>query len=144
MPSSYLIVDSRTLPDYYEKVVQARDMLSSGKARDVSEAARLCGISRSTYYKYKDHVFRPGMDTGRKAVIALMLEHKPGMLGELISALAHYGANILTITQSLPVHGRANVVFSLDMSELTVSMDELIQLLGELRGAGGVKLLSIE
>ena len=52
MQSNYLIVDRRILPDYYEKVVQARDMLREGRVKEVSEAVKLVGISRSTYYKY--------------------------------------------------------------------------------------------
>ena len=49
MQSNYLIVDRRILPDYYEKVVQARDMLREGRVKEVSEAVKLVGISRSTY-----------------------------------------------------------------------------------------------
>lgn len=59
MQSNYLIVDRRILPDYYEKVVQARDMLREGRVKEVSEAVKLVGISRSTYYKYKDYIFAP-------------------------------------------------------------------------------------
>lgn len=64
MQSNYLIVDRRILPDYYEKVVQARDMLREGRVKEVSEAVKLVGISRSTYYKYKDYIFAPSNETG--------------------------------------------------------------------------------
>ena len=63
MQSNYLIVDRRILPDYYEKVVQARDMLREGRVKEVSEAVKLVGISRSTYYKYKDYIFAPSNET---------------------------------------------------------------------------------
>ncbi|MEG1547662.1 MAG: ACT domain-containing protein [Clostridia bacterium] len=144
MNDNYLIVDKRILPDYYEKVLMASDMLRDGRAHDVSEAARLCGISRSTYYKYKDYIFRTVDDVGRKAIVALMLSHEKGVLGEVLSELSLQGANILTITQSLPIHGKANVVISLDMSHLMLTIDELLPRLAMLRGASGVKLLSIE
>ena len=71
MQSNYLIVDRRILPDYYEKVVQARDMLREGRVKEVSEAVKLVGISRSTYYKYKDYIFAPSNETAcKKAVFA--------------------------------------------------------------------------
>ena len=56
MGSKYLVVDKSILPGYYEKVVEARKLLESGKVKDVSQAAKQVGISRSTYYKYRDYV----------------------------------------------------------------------------------------
>ena len=144
MNDGYLIVDKRILPEYYEKVVKARELLSVGKVKDVSEAARLCGISRSTYYKYKDHVFRPADEFGRKAVIAMMLGHEKGVLSEVLNILSYSGANILTITQSLPVNGRASVVISLDMSHMDRSMDDTLQEIAALSAASGVKLIAVE
>ena len=141
---NYLIVDKRVLPDYYEKVVEARAMLRDGRARDVSEAAKKLGISRSTYYKYKDYVFAPAEETGRKAVIALMLSHEKGTLSEVLNEISLSGGNILTITQSLPVHGRASVVISLDMAHMDAPIEELIRALAALRGASGVKLIEVE
>ena len=52
MGSKYLVVDKSILPGYYEKVEEARKLLESGKVKDVSQAAKQVGISRSTYYKY--------------------------------------------------------------------------------------------
>ena len=49
MDYDFFIVSKSVLPDCFEKVIQARELLRSGKTRDVSEAARIAGISRSTY-----------------------------------------------------------------------------------------------
>ena len=72
--SKYLLVDKAILPGYYEKVIEARSLLASGKAKDVSEAAKMVGISRSTFYKYKDYVFATNSDVEiRKAIISFTL-----------------------------------------------------------------------
>ena len=72
MKSDFLIVHKKILPVYYEKVLEARQMVESGAARDVSAAVRAVGISRSTYYKYKDFIYSPDSgDVGRKAVISM-------------------------------------------------------------------------
>ncbi|MDO5112041.1 MAG: ACT domain-containing protein [Clostridia bacterium] len=143
--SNYLIVDRRILPDYYGKVVEACEMLRSGHVKDVSEAVRIVGISRSTYYKYKDYVFAPGEDTlCKKAVISVMLSHETGVLSELLSLLSRVGANILTITQTLPVHEQANVVITLDMTHMRIAMDALLEAVAALRGASNVHLIAIE
>ena len=100
MLSKYLLVDKSILPSYYEKVIEAKALLSSGNVKDVSEAVKMVGISRSTYYKYKDYVFPISSDTGtRKAVVSMSLSHKAGLLGEVLGELSTQGANILTINQ---------------------------------------------
>ena len=145
MQSNYLIVDRRILPDYYEKVVQARDMLREGRVKEVSEAVKLVGISRSTYYKYKDYIFAPSNETAcEKAVFAFMLSHQQGVLSEVLNKFSELGANILTITQSLPIHGNANVVISVDMTNMTMAPDGIMDQLMSLRGVRSSKLIAIE
>ena len=143
--SNYLIVDKQILPEYYEKVLAAREMLRTGEVKEVSEAARRVGISRSTYYKYKDYLFQPNEDIEcRKAVFSMSLLHEPGILSQLINAIAALGGNILTITQSLPIHGNASVLLTLDTSNMQLSPHELCDKFSALRGTSSVKLLAIE
>ena len=145
MPDNYLIVHKSVLPDYYEKVLEARRLLESGKVREVSEAARMAGISRSTYYKYKDYVFEPAeISGGRKAVLELMLEHQPGVLSAVLSRLFGAGANILTITQSLPVLGKASVTLTIDVSGVSRGISALVSALESVDGVQSVRLLAIE
>ena len=145
MNSKYLLVDKRILPAYYDKVIEARTLLSSGKIKDVSEAAKAVGISRSTYYKYKDYIFSTNVDTdGRKAIISFSLSHKPGILSEVIGKLSSCGANILTITQNLPINSRAHVVVTLDVSCLSVEIEALVREINAIDKVSGTKLISIE
>ena len=145
MHSKYLLVDKSILPDCYEKVIEARNLVTSGKVRDVSEAVKQVGISRSTYYKYKDYVFMTNTDTEcRKAVISFSLSHKAGLLGEVLGVLSGVGANILTITQNMPVNSRAHVVLSIDISHMTYDMDTTIITLNRMDGVSNTKLIAIE
>ena len=145
MSANYLIIHKSVLPDYYEKVLEARRLLESGKVREVSEAARMAGISRSTYYKYKDYVFEPAEVSGsRKAVLELMLDHQPGVLSAVLSRLFGAGANILTITQSLPVLGKASVTLSIDISGMSRDISALVSALESVGGVESVRLLAIE
>ena len=145
MSGEYLIVHKSVLPDYYEKVLEARRLLESGKVREVSEAARMAGISRSTYYKYKDYVFEPEeVAGGRKAVLELMLDHQPGVLSAVLSRLFGAGANILTITQSLPVLGKASVTLSVDVGSVSRGIGSLVSALESVGGVESVRLLAIE
>ena len=74
MLENYLIIHKSILPEYYEKVLEVRRMMESGKKKDVSQCVREVGISRSTYYKYKDFIIEPTeFASGRKAVFSMML-----------------------------------------------------------------------
>ncbi len=145
MRSNFLIVDRSVLPDYLEKVVEARGMLRDGVAKDVSDAAKLAGISRSTYYKYKDFVFAPDDATlCKKAVFGMNLRHEQGILSDVLNTFSSIGANILTINQSLPIHGNANVVLSVDMTHVDLTTEELITKLRRRKGVTSMKLIAVE
>ena len=136
-----MIVDKRILPDYYEKVLKARAMLDAGTVKEVSEAVRLVGISRSTYYKYKDYIFAPNEDTVcKKAVLSLMLHHEKGVLSETLNTLSALGANILTINQSIPINGTALVTISAETTGMLISSEEL---LNNIHNTGGVKKVDV-
>lgn len=141
----YYIIDSSILPESFDKVIQARQLLESGKVRQVSEAVKIVGISRGTYYKYKDLVFLPEENMiDRKAVISLMLENRRGMLSKILQTVSESSASVLTINQNIPIHNIASIVISLDLSHLTGTVDDLLNNLKQVSGASNVQLVSIE
>ena len=145
MNEDYLIVRKKAVPAFFEKVLECRRLLETGEADDVSDAVRQAGISRSTYYKYKDYILEPSeMAGGRKAVLSMMLAHEPGVLSALLSCISDSGASVLTITQSLPIHNRASVTISLDVSSISCELTGLIALIGKTPGVEQAKLLAIE
>ena len=145
MLDKYLIVSKEILPEVFDKVIEARNYINDGTVKGISEAVKKVGISRSTYYKYKDYVFSPSENAmGRKAVIALMLRHKKGVLSEVINLLSSEKANIITLNQNIPINGKASVNISLDVSEMVISIDDLILKLRDNNEVASAKLLSIE
>ncbi|MCQ2552135.1 MAG: ACT domain-containing protein [Clostridia bacterium] len=142
--SEYLIVSKSVLPDYFEKVVEAREMIRSGAAKDVSEAVQKVGISRSTYYKYKDYIFAPAKgDSARKAVVSMILHHEKGILGRVLGVLGDGGANILTITQNPPISDRATVVLTMDISGVDTDVKELLNKISYIKGVERLSLIDI-
>lgn len=146
MEKDYLIVSRKILPDYLDQVIQARDLLSSHEVSSVTEAVKKAGISRSTFYKYKDYVYRAEEDLGstRKAVFSLLLRHEAGSLSEVLTAVSEHGGSVLTISQSLPVAGKASVLLALDISSMSCSPEELIKLLKSMKSVCSVHLDSME
>ena len=103
------------------------------------------GISRSTYYKYKDKILEPSQLTvGRKASLMLHLSHEAGMLSKVLKTLSACNANILTITQSLPIHGKASIMLSIDLGEMNAQLEQMIAELKAIDGVENVRLLALE
>lgn len=145
MKDKYLIVSKKILPDYYEKVIEARRILEEGKIKSVSEVVKMVGISRSTYYKYKDYIFLPSKSTiGRKALVSLMLEHKRGVLSDVINYLSVVNGNIITINQNMPINNSASVIISLDISDINIPIEEIISGLKDIPDVISGKLISLE
>lgn len=145
MKGDYLIVHKKILPVYYEKVLQARNLLESGAERDVSAAVRAVGISRSTYYKYKDYIYSPDSgEMGRKAVISMLLSHEIGVLSTALNKLSALGVSVLTISQNLPIRDVASVLMTLDVSQMSVSIEETTHILGQIPGVENVSLVALE
>ena len=145
MLDQYLIIHKSILPEYYEKVLEARHLLEDRRIKDVSQAVRQVGISRSTYYKYKDYILEPtDISGGRKAVLSMMLAHEQGVLSALLIKISEARANVLTITQSLPIRNKASVTISLDLSDMKGNMSELVDALSATPGVEHVRLLAIE
>ena len=145
MKSDFLIVHKKILPAYFDKVLEARKLLESGAVRDVSAAVREVGISRSTYYKYKDYIYSPDSgEAGRKAVISMLLSHEIGVLSTALNRLSGLGVNVLTISQSLPIRDVASVIMTLDIAQMSINLDAANQLLEEIPGVENVQLVSVE
>ena len=145
MKGDYLIVHKKILPVYYEKVLEARNLLESGMERDVSAAVRAVGISRSTYYKYKDYIYSPdGGEMGRKAVISMLLSHEIGVLSTALKKLSAMNVSVLTITQSLPVRGVASATVTLDVSQMSETIEEALRELDKIPGVENAALVAIE
>ena len=141
----YYIVDSTILPDVLDKVIEARTLLQNGEVKQVSEAVKKVGISRGTYYKYKDYVFLPAQGmSARKAVISLMLHHDKGILSEVLNTMSKVNANILTINQNIPIHDWASVVISFDLCRMMVYIDQLLVQLSTCHGVSNLHLIAVE
>ena len=145
MKGKYLIVDKAILPDYFEKVIEARTLLRDGKFQNVSEAVKEVGISRSTYYKYKDFVFSPSdSNIGRKALISIMLEDKKGALSEILNFLYSVECNIITINQNIPVNEVASIIISMDISDTKTPIEEILVNLKTVKYVVSSKLVALE
>lgn len=133
--TTFLLVDQDALPSVFIKVLQAKEYLRTNQASSTAQAARMAGISRSVFYKYKDAVY-PYRDKHSDSLITIqaVLSDKPGVLMEMVSEFYRAGANILTINQNIPVDGKASVSISARIDHMDGSLEQLLSCLRRLDG----------
>ena len=126
--AKFFVVKQKAVPEVLLKVVEAKRLLDTGKVTTVNEAARVTGIIRSAFYKYRDAVqpFR-NMNTSRVITFQFLLHDEAGMLSGLLTLFAKEHANILTINSIVPTNGCAVVTISAETMDLTVQLEELLR-----------------
>lgn len=137
----YYLVREDILPEALVKTMQVKEMLALGQAKTIHEAVDRAGLSRSAFYKYKDGIFPLSkLERERIVTISMDLEHRSGILSKVLALVASLEGNVLTIHQTIPLQGMANVVISVDTSLMG---EQFITLLDTLRLHDGVKRVSI-
>ncbi len=140
--NGFFLVREEILPEAIRKTIKAKEMLKRGEVRTINKAVERMGLSRSAYYKYKDHVF-PFYEASRDKIITLtlMLEHKKGILSGVLNTISQNSGSILTINQGIPQQGLANVTISMETENLTVDLESLMEKLRELDGVRQLEIL---
>ena len=125
--SKYYVLREKAVPEVLLKVVEAKRLLESEKAPSIQDAVDQVGISRSSYYKYQDDIF-PFHDEakGKTVTFVLQMEDEPGLLSVVLNIVAEYGANILTIHQSIPISGVASLTLSIEVLPTTGDVSAMI------------------
>ena len=143
--TKYFVLKKKAVPEVLLKVVEAKRLLDSGKAASVQEAAENVGISRSSFYKYKDDIF-PFHDNakGKTITMVIQLDDEPGLLSVVLRIVADYHANILTIHQSIPVNGIASLTLSVDVLNDTGDISQMVNTIEEQQGIHYLKILARE
>ena len=134
-------VRARAVPGVLRGVAKANQLLASGKARTVNEAAELSGISRSSYYKFKDDIeeFHDSV-SGMNITLSCEISDETGILASLLGIISGCNANILTIHQSIPISGVADLSISLQIRDNT---DDISQMIGKIETLSGVRRVRI-
>ena len=141
----YFVVRERAVPEVLLKVVQAKKLLDSEKVSTVQEAAEQTGISRSSFYKYKDDIF-PFHDNakGKTITFILQMDDEPGLLSDVLKIIAEFHGNILTIHQTIPLNGVASLTISVDIAEDRGDASEMINEIESRQGVHYFKILGQE
>lgn len=143
--TNYFVLKEKAVPEVLLKVVEAKRLIDSGKAVSVQDATDMVGISRSSFYKYKDDIF-PFHENkkGRTITVVIQLDDEPGLLSNVLQAIARFKTNILTIHQSVPVNGIASLILSMDVLNTLEKEEEFVGAIESVDGVHYVKIIAKE
>ncbi|MGO5052019.1 ACT domain-containing protein [Lachnospiraceae bacterium LCP25S3_G4] len=139
--TKYYVVKKKAVPEVLLKVVEAKRLLASEKVMTIQEATEKVGISRSSFYKYKDDIFPfHENEKGQTITLVMQMDDTPGVLADLLQNVAEYHANILTIHQSIPINGVATLTLSIEILSTTGNISDMVE---NMEGNLGVHSLKI-
>lgn len=143
--TKYFVLKKKAVPEVLLKVVEAKRLLDSDRAESVQEATEMVGISRSSFYKYKDDIF-PFHDNakGKTITVVIQMDDEPGLLSVVLKTIADFHANILTIHQSIPINGVASLTLSVDVLPDTGDVSLMVENIEQQDGIHYLKILARE
>ena len=143
--TSFFVLKEKAVPEVLLKVVEAKRLLDSGKMTSVQDATEAVGISRSSFYKYKDDIFPfHENEKGKTVTMVIQLDDEPGILSLVLKTIADFHANVLTIHQSIPVNGIASLSLSIDVFPATGDVEVMKDSIESIQGLHYAKILARE
>ena len=143
--TSFFVLKEKAVPEVLLKVVEAKRLLDSGMMTSVQDATEVVGISRSSFYKYKDDIFPFHENAkGKTVTMVIQLDDEPGILSLVLKTIADFHANVLTIHQSIPVNGIASLSLSIDVFPATGDVEVMKNSIESVQGIHYAKMLARE
>ena len=143
--TNYYVIKKKAVPEVLLKVLEVQKLLDSKKAVSVLEATEKVGISRSSYYKYKDDIFPCyAGKKGRSITFVIEVDDQPGVMASILNIFALYKVNILTIHQSIPINGKGLLTVSVDIEDSQTDVSAMIQDVEKIEDVSYVKVIAME
>jgi chorismate mutase len=141
----YYVVKQKAVPEVLLKVIEAKRLLDAQKVMTVQEATEKVGISRSSFYKYKDDIFPYHENVkGKTITFVIQLDDIPGLLSEVLTTIAEFNGNVLTIHQTIPINGIATLTLSVDILPNSGDVSKMTENIEEINGIHYLKILAKE
>ena len=132
MANDYIVIHKKVLPDYFERVLEIKELVNQGE--NVSDACKKIGLARSTFYKYKDFVLTPEKSVEKKLLLSLKLVDEPGSLLEVVKEIYDFGFNISTTNLEPSIHKISLVSMTLITSNVSLNVNPFMVKIKSLKG----------
>ncbi len=143
--NKYYVLRKKAVPEVLLKVVEVKKLLESDVNLSIQEATERMGLSRSSFYKYKDDIFLFHDNArGRTLTFVMQMNDEPGLLSKVLKLIAEYNLNILTIHQAIPINGVATITMSIEVRPDAKDISDMIDDIKSRQGIYSVNMLGSE
>lgn len=140
----YYVVKEKAVPEVLLKVLKAKRLMDKEELT-VQEATDRVGISRSSFYKYKDDIYPFHENAkGKTITFILSMDDEPGLLSSVLSTIARYHGNVLTIHQTIPLNGVATLTISVEIEREKGDASAMMDTIEAMSGVHYFKILGRE
>lgn len=131
----FYLVDFSILPEAIKKTIRVKEMLKSGSSGTINEAAHKVNMSRSAYYKYKDHVASADDDKeDRVVVLFIIMQDDMAVFGRILRRIAKEKQEVLSVNRTKISEKLYSSVITLKTKESAEDMESLYEALKETKG----------
>lgn len=141
MSQEFLIIDKNILPEHFGMIIEIKELINNGYK--ISDACKKVGLSRSTFYKYKDNVFLTSGLTNKKANILVKMKEK-GSFIELLKLLDEMNIQAVNIHKEVLVNGVQEIFLTLSTNNITMDFNDVVKDVRRLISIKEVMLLASE
>lgn len=131
----FYLVDFSILPEAIKKTIRVKEMLKSGSSGTINEAVHKVNMSRSAYYKYKDHVaFADDDKEDRVVVLFIIMQDDMAVFGRILRRIAKEKQEVLSVNRTKISEKLYSSVITLKTKESAGDMESLYEALKETKG----------
>lgn len=131
----FYLVDFSILPEAIKKTIRVKEMLKSGSSGTINEAVHKVNMSRSAYYKYKDHVASADDDKeDRVVVLFIIMQDDIAVFGRILRRIAKEKQEVLSVNRTKISEKLYSSVITLKTKESAGDMESLDEALRETKG----------
>ena len=141
MGKEFLIIDKSILPEHFGMIIEIKELINNGYK--ISDACKKVGLSRSTFYKYKDYVFLSDGLNSKKANILVKMKEK-GSLIELLALLEELNIKVLNVHKESLVNGIQEIFLTVSTNNIIMDYNDVIKEIKRIKDTKEVSLLGSE
>lgn len=132
----FYLVDLKILPEAIKKTIRVKEMLQDGTCGSINEAVKKVDISRSAYYKYKDHVAPPAFETEKDKIVVLFLVMSDdfAVFNRVLRRIVKDRNEIISLNRGIPAEKLVAVTITIKTEESLSYLQYLQETIKEMKG----------
>ena len=135
----FYLVDLKVLPEAIKKTIKVKELLNDGICGSINEAVKKVDMSRSAYYKYKDHVASAGAALRIAMLSTVMTEEYPHF-ARLMRRVMKGNFEILSMNRSRAGEKLVSVTMTLQIEDASEPLSVLEDAVKSMKGIQSVVL----